>query len=354
MQISFNASTAVLLFSLAACGAKDPETGLDETGDSAAPVHTTDLTFLVPGASDATLTLTQIEPAVDGKAVIGSAPFFAGPVDSDTVVLAVPAPDASMFTEVDAFAFPGLLGAMFVPALGSDSSYLGVGTQWPVYLDGEIPKELVSFGAVTGWNIFIFDFSEEQKAGLVLGDIGAILLEENLAPVEEITLGGTYDGSFDVDDLRVTVLPAALVESGKSDWETMADEAMSDNWSITLSGEPPDNHMLADPRTGSPIAIELPSTYVDNNLNESFDPANDAVDAYSCTAASEMVTVLYAELVSDLGYVLDWVLDGGMDFGWNVVRWEGTSGGEPSPGGTPLAMTSDDAANLIIGGDCAF
>lgn len=272
----------LLLTTLVACDASPTE----EIGDSADVADTSDtsdtgeppnLTFVLSGSfAGATLGLTWLDAASVGS---GGTFVFGDTLASVAVTgsaqgLYAAAPDASLLTEIDPVAAPGMLVGFYVPTLHLDSdgdglqngeeAYIGVGTTWAIYASGPVPADLAAGGLAEGWNT-LDAVSQSETADF--GDPVDIPLSASLAQVDSVTIGGTIAG--DVDGVGLTTVSAVLFGGGSVE-APLYDEPATAEWSMTLSGNPPADHLMPLDFLQVDGAMELPNTYADIDGSASF------------------------------------------------------------------------------------
>jgi hypothetical protein len=350
MHSTLTALTGLVL-SLVSCGPVDTDTVYPSPPDTSTPSTdtggSTDLTFsFSTDAESNELQLYNVKMVQEGFDIDEIAAATAVVTD-ETFTLSMPEPDSSAFAEFDSN-HPGLEIAMYLPALHDGDVFTGVGMHWLAYAQGDIPKEYASFGVVAGWNVFVFSYSVDSNPSMALGSIEAIFVESNLISVDEITVGGIYSGDSNPEDLRLTALPLMLLKSGETDFTPVADEALGEPWSLTLSGSPDDDHFTLDEVAGAETALEVPSAYFDLDGDESFDLSSDPVDGYSCTLGGQTVALSYTSSFDDLLSALYWI-SSGWNVGWTAVQLESSGPGDP---GTPSPISEKEMMSLLIGSTC--
>ena len=357
MRILESLSIAALALTFSACGGGEKDdTGVTDTNssdtstdtapDTSTPDGTTSLTFNLTGDyAGASITLTQVTPGDDSFS-FGESPLLSAAADSDLVTVSLPEPDEGDLVEIDEF--PGLSIAMYLPALHDGEVYIGMTDRWPAYVVGKVPKKLSTVGLTEGWNTLTFSFENEDEA-LTIEELSNITLDTNLLPVDSISMGGTYAGDFDVDDLRIAAMSFAEFE-GEVITDRVVDQAMSDPWTVEITEAPGAEHFMTDKKSGMTFAGEMLVSYIDNDGDSSFSLSADTVDGQACTADGEVVGLMYFPGFDDLDMAL-FSLISGLQTGWNAVTIGGDKGDEK--GGMP---TLDAAAlsTLVLGGECSF
>ena len=187
----------------------------------------------------------------------------------------------------------------------SDEPIYGVTDVWLLYLEGGVPAELAGAGMVEGWN----------AAGLLTGgsavSLEGIPLTTNMAPVEVATLGGVYEGSF-AEDHRLALIPQA-----ENVQVLIYDEALHAEWSISVAGSPPVDHLVSDGVTT--YSVETPLVYLDNDHSGAASQG-DTGTHLACDSAGNTVALAWLEMVthlnvamqySSVGYHTGWLVIGG-------------------------------------------
>ncbi len=316
-------------------GDTDADTDADSDADSDADADVDAvLTFDIDGEWAGTgMTLTWFHPE-DGpdqelvvwEGAVGSDPFGMDPGE-------VP---AEHIYEVDT----GLSIAMYIPGLfedldgdaafDEDETYVGVGRYWPVWVDGEPPPEYADQGLVEGWNAAELDF--DSDGDFTLGDITAIPIDASLWPTEELEIGGSYSGTAPAKTQRLALISGVAMEGGELE-DLLYDEALTDPWSITVSGDAPESHWVEQDEFGLVMAWEYPMTYEDvdssggpsdGDLPTGFACYDDqAVVVYWMSPASNIETAFYYEYAwSEYGWTPGW-----------FAATVDTSSGDPMPYG---------------------
>jgi hypothetical protein len=160
----------------------------------------------------------------------------------------------------------------------------GVSLVWLAYLEGPPVPDLPP-GFQEGWNAF--DLSTESTIGL-----DAIPVPANLLPTEEIEISGTYP--HDPDGMGLLLYPQ--VDSFPS--SLLYDEPVSSPWSISVSGQPPFDHMI-DLGGGIWGALEYPLFYQDLDHSVGISEG-DAATEVACNRDGNAVLLYYIEPFSDI------------------------------------------------------
>ncbi len=297
----------------------DSDTDTDTDTDSDTDADTT-LGFDLSGEyGGTTIELRWLDPVSIGQEplVYGDA-FLDVAASGDHVTVSAPAPDASLLVEVEPEKAPGMLLATFIPALYTDvdasgshdvgESYVGVGLEWLVYATGDL-SALAMFGVVEGWNSMTF-----SPEGIpIVGDITAVPVAANLFPVAEVTVSGTYAG--DPDGMRLVAAPGVAFDGGVYP-ALLVDQPLTASWSLTLSGEPPGEHVYEPALIGFAAAIEVPYTYVDVNGDEAWDDGDSPGNA-AC-AGTTPVAMLWLPSPGELAQATTLLFAGG-SAGWSTI-----------------------------------
>lgn len=351
----------LLPFLLLACDTGDTgdtDTGTADTGDTADTSDTSetadtedtgpppDLGFDVDeGATGTTLTLTPLDMSSLGtETLIFGDTWLSAPIEGDPALVYAGEPPASALVEVDPTEAPGMLVAMYVPALHADTdgdglrsgdeTYLALGMWWVAYVTGDIAPNFVAAGVVEGWNA-VFVFSE---TGPQFGSAMATPLPTSLLPDTTLTLAGTYTG--DPDDVGLAAFPWNFLQ-GEPVEELLYDAPIEPNWSITLDGEPPADHFVFLEFLGAEGSLEIVASYADNNASGSYDGGDMPLNG-PCYAGVPVGAVWWpgpTELMSALQLTMQ-----GMRPGWLAFPM-GDGGG---------VLTEEQAQSLVIDDSCVF
>ena len=136
--------------------------------------------------------------------------------------LELAAPDADLRLVLDPVNAPDMRVATLVPALFAADALVGVGEQWPTWVEGEIGASYAEIGLVAGWNAVYIDPSHQ----LNVVDPLALLLPPNMTPVTELAIsGGIAPGAAGFVGAFLGV-------------EAYAEVSAQDAWSLSLVGDP--------------------------------------------------------------------------------------------------------------------
>ena len=305
----------------------DSDTG-EETGDTGVEAPLT-FTFNLELASFIdvdclALNLVYAELR-EGRVNLG-ATWQQAAIDTTSVSIELPVPDASHLAQPDPGMWPDFYLGTFIPSLIEDldadlehdpgESIDGVGLQWPAFARGEIPEEYASLGLHAGWNVLTIG---TDAAPVSTGTPSAVPIVSNLYPNGAIGFSGTYAGADDISTLRLAVLPRGAVASG--DYTGLLyDQPASADWRIILQTLPLEGWIqpLGDPDyTGD---SEVIVTYVDTNGSGSLDPADTL--RYAACYGGQPVGPLFLMRPFDMSTALPLVLAGIVP-GWLGVSYEG-------------------------------
>ncbi len=324
------------------------ETGAPaDTADTASDVERTDVTFTMSGQyTDTTLTLTQITPSDEGF-TFAESPVISRSVTDASMTIGIPTPDKKDLVPVEGF--EELSIAMLLPALSDGETYVGVAEQWPAYVVGKIPAKLEDIGLTEGWNMMVYAFDSDETPFSIQA-LSEINMNTNLYPNNSITLGGTYAGNFDVEDLRISTMSFAEFEGGSVS-SPLVDQSMNDPWTVEISSAPDADHFITDKESGLTVAGAMVVSYIDNDGNDSFSLSADTIDGQTCTRHSggQLVALMYYPGFDSLELSLAWVING-MTTGWSAVKIDELKGSED---GESATVEGKNLLDLVLGGDCA-
>ena len=349
----------LLMSTLVACDAPAPgETGdsedtsdLGETGETGETEDTGEppnLTFVLSGSfAGSTLGLTWLDATSLGSetGLVFGDTLASVAVTGSAMGLYAANPDAALLTEVDAVAAPGMLVAFYVPTLhldadgdglqNGDEAYLGVGMTWAVYVQGPVPADLATGGLAEGWNTLN---STVQTENPEFGDIVDIPLDASIAPVESLTIGGTIAG--DLADVGIVTV-SAVIFGGGSVAAPLYDEPATANWSMTLSGTPPADHLVPLEFLGVDGAMELPNSYADADGSGSFGDG-DMPLLPACSNGAP-VAVFWLPSATTMNAAMTATMTG-WGTGWSVSYLSESGGEVPEADRTLLSM--DDSCTM--------
>lgn len=340
---------------LVACETTPPDTGdTSDTNDSAEDTADTadtggppDLGFDLDGDwAGTTLTLTWIDGSTLGsESVVFGEVIVSAAAGADPLLVAAGVPPASALFEPEPEDAPGMLVAMYMPALHVDQdgdgllsgeeTYVGAGTTWATYITGVIPEEYTAMGAVDGWNaILLFTDSGDPEFTDPMG----IPLSANTSVNEDLTLAGRFRG--DPDGMGLVVIPGSAFEGGGVEsW--LYDEALTPSWSIPLTGEPPAEHFSTMEGIGW-AAMELPIAYVDERAAGFGE--GDIPTLAACFDGVPVGAIWFGG-PTDLMMALQFSVTG-MGSGWIAMTTGDVGGG--------TVLTEEEAATLSIDDSCTL
>lgn len=325
----------------------DTDTDTDtESGDSR-PTGDATLGFALSGDWEGTtLTLTWFDPTA-GYAWSYGDQIASEAVSAETVEVDVTAPSTDALIELDPENAPGMLVALYAPALhvdadgdgelSGDETYLGVGQIWPVWVEGDIPSAWSSAGVLEGWNALSYAAEGEPPTA---GDASAIPLDAGFTLAESVTVGGTWEGG-DTDGVRLVLFPGTVLAGGSVD-EVLYNEPLSDPWEISLAGEPPEDHFASMDGYSGSLALELPYTFADNDGNEELSWGDETL--YFACYGDAAVGVAWLPPPADLqaGYLM---ASAGLSPGWAALAVSG-SGFTAVPEDERGALNLSDACGV--------
>ncbi|MCB9796439.1 MAG: hypothetical protein H6741_27395 [Alphaproteobacteria bacterium] len=315
--------------------------------DSGEPAEEVTLTFEIEGDFDGTtLSLTHItlaEPPVVGAQLTWVE------VEGATQELVVTEPREGELSPLDAANFPGLDVAVYVPTLhldgdgqgdiDGDEAIVGAGRYWVWFLEGDIPQQLLLLGFRHGWNAIELDF--EGGGVPSVGEIDAIPLPANLWPNQELTFGGTYSAETDIETQRLVVVPSTLF-NGDLPTSLLYDEDLTETWSVTLSGEPPQDHRETGEFSG---AYEVALTYVDNDASGGFSEGDAPI--YVPCLEDQAVAAVWVDAPTDV-FVAAYTSVVGASVGWSALAIASDGSGDST------TLTAEQATQLDISGGCSL
>jgi hypothetical protein len=320
------------------------DTGADTGGDTGEPA---DLVFELDGTwAGSTLTLSWVDPTTLGaQELVFGAPLLSAPATEAVLRVHAGAPPTADLTEMDPTDAPGLLMALYLPALHVDSDgdgvqggaepFVGAGLVWAVYLSGTVPADMAEAGIREGWNaIAVVSDGEPETA-----DPMAIPLAASLVPAPDLTVGGRFGG--DPDDARLMVLSGQIFGGG-DDVGPLLDQALSDPWSLTVTGVPEAERVYEIPEMGMEAALEVPLAYADNNGSGAFEETEDAL-LYGACSEGIPVGLLWLPPPTELLTAFS-LAQRAMAPGWMAVRM-GDTGGIVGPGDLN-ALAIDDTCSI--------
>ena len=314
------------LLTLLACTKDEPADSGDDTGvegdtdtdtDTDSDTDTdvgTPLTYAIGGDIEGVLNLTHFEFEAETAGDL----FDSVEVSSDTQEIKVGIPLPEQLAEIDPENLPGLYAAFYIATVETDDGITQVAPTITVFLDGDIPPQL---GWDAGWNALEFTADEELPTNIGVDAIPVNPLEGN----DSITLGGT--SSVDAD--RWLMVPSVMFEGLPVD-AFLADEALGEAWSLTVSGPPPDDHFGQED-----FVFEVPLAYVDNNESGAFNDGDSPVSP-ACTPDGKTALLIYLPNPTD-----------------PLSAWYSTLEGQPTLGWVVLAAAENEADNELLSEEAA-
>lgn len=241
------------------------------------------------------------------------------------------------------------LGALFQPAFfldddgdlahGDGEVFVGVPPYWVAWLQG-VPTEFLELGFQEGWNGVQFAPDSEDADWL---DPQALVLDANLAAVESVTLGGTYGGSEDIAGLGLLALSYVALD-GPPPEAWLYDAALSDPWSITFSGDPPADHLVASDDSDALWSAQFPVAYGDTDGSGTLNGSEGGL--YLACLGDGVATAVWSSPPTELLPALYMAGTGGRA-GWSAVV-------QQPDGAGPLPLTESESAALVIGEGCSL
>jgi hypothetical protein len=201
--------------------------------------------------------------------------------------------------------------------------------------------DIAQFNVNEGWNALEMTFTEEVPRS---ADLSSIPLSQNLMATDSVTIGGSYDTSL--GDRRIAVIASATLET---DIEVMVDSVVSDPWSLTFDGAPPEHHFIDFDSTSS-IAPAVAVAYQDLNGSGTFDLEEMFADTFALTLcydgndgmAPQPISIVYSKEPTDFQTAMYSGLYG-MGSGWSILV---------SNDDGPVRITGEALNNMVINSDC--
>ncbi len=311
--------TLTLLSQLACTGDKTTvtpdDTGADDTSaDTADTADTSDTQDTADTGWDGPVLTWVLDTEVTGAAIalhpIDLATGFeeVGPAWQSAAVsgtranLPATEPPAEWASPIEGF--PDTTLALFAPVLWDDPNGNAVHDEGEVfrastatmvaYVDGTLPPALASIGIVLGWNALTFSMRGDVPTPV---PTGAMPLPLNLDPAMEITFGGTTGG--EPEGWTLLVLPATLLSGGVG--APLYAAPLTSPWSVTLTGEPPANHMQDFDDAGTfRGAYEMPIAWADTDGVEGLSDGDRLQSACVIEAdGPALAQILWVEPITD-------------------------------------------------------
>ena len=299
------------------------ETGGTETGTTTTLPEEPNASFeLEEEIEGASLTLTWVEFGEE-ELNVGDA-IASESADATLVEFYLPAPASDELIPVDPNS--SLAFAFYAPALHIDSdedgvvddgeTILGVGMQWLLYSNMEVPD----WGLEFGWNSIIL--GEEMPRSPF-----EVPVEQNMLPDNKIKFGGELD--VENEDLKWR---AALVSwnaiNGLPVADMLDDTKAESDWEIEVEEAPPADHIVQGQNMGADLSFEMIVGYVDENENKQLD-GEDTWGASACYDGHDVFALHVGEpdgLVAAISFALQELTPG-----WYLMEsWTTRGGGEQS------------------------
>ena len=244
--------------------------------------------------------------------------------------------------------FPDTQLVMFAPMLWDDPNgdlvhddgevYRASSATVVAFLAGSLPAELAALGLALGWNAF-----ELRQTGEVptVMPATAMQLPLNLDPREAFTFGGNVGGES--DGWQLTVYPATTFSGAEA--PALYDAALTNPWSVALSGRPPDTHI--QPFEDSGVfrgALEIPVAWLDSDDIDGLSEGDLSMQpCYLDDTGPRQVQITWVEPISDPTFAMTFGF-----MGYNA-GWMGLVADERGEG---VPMDEEIAATLSFSMDC--
>ena len=316
------------------------DTGTSPTGASGTTADTgqavvgpTDITFTIMG--DAVGQGVGLHALTVGG-TLEPIPEASAHAVSDRVTLSVAAPPPEAWFSLSTAA-PEEVGAIYVPTLFNDLDedgspepgevYTGLSLVLVVYLagEGEVPEALAEIGITRGWSAVLF-----------LGDI-TVNPSLNGIPIsvterrDTLVLSGAYDGKI-AQRIAVRRFDDPL---GLTTEKVLFDGPLESAFTVTIDGEPPEDHLFVNEAVPMGTAIEMIGTYVDEDDSGSLTP-EDTVGELLCEPVSgRPLLVMWIPQSDDLAFTY---LTRGQ-WGWAAAHLDGV----------PAFYAADEVGELAVG-----
>jgi hypothetical protein len=286
------------------------ETGTEDTGVT---VHDPVASFILNEVTEgATFSLTWVNPM--GDSLVYGETAFSTDAQKGTMEIYLPHPSEDEMISVDEASGWGL--AFYVPALHEDSNgdgnitlletIFGVGEYWLFFSNISLPDQGIDYG----WNALRFGVDQF----IAPFDLP---LAENLHPVNTISISGDITGDQqNISDYRLAAIPITMF-MGLPVAELLYDESLEPNWTLSLNGAPPIDHLQDNQDLNSSYAIEYLAVYEDDNSNYSYDLSDEILTGVCRDGRS--VSMVYMGAPRDLAGNVLFVFQG-LTPGWYVME----------------------------------
>jgi hypothetical protein len=240
-------------------------------------------------------------------------------VTSDTVAFTLDAPDSSWISELE----PGMYAAIFLPVVYEDADgdgshdsaevFVGVGWDMPMWASGTISSTYSSLGVTEGWNALVVDHNSHSAT--TVGDPGAMEISLDLWPTEDMSIGGTYSGSAPIGSMSLALLTKDVMGGGSVS-ALLHDDALTDPWTIDVSGVPDSDHVYTDGTTGLDLGLEYPIGYQDDDGSGGY-TSGDSLESWACYG-TEAVLLEWCDPVQDLTALYNYHANISSSPGWSI------------------------------------
>lgn len=244
--------------------------------------------------------------------------------------------------------FPDTRLVMFAPMLWDDADgnlahdegevYRASSATVVAFLAGTLPPDLAALGLMLGWNAF--ELRQTGELPTVM-PATAMQLPLNLDPREAFTFGGDVGG--EADGWWLTVYPATTFSGGEA--PPLHDAALTDPWSVELSGRPPESHMQPFDDTGAfRGALEIPVAWLDADDVAGLSEGDVSMQpCYLADDGPRQVQITWVEPISNPTYAMTFGFMG-YNAGWLGLVADDRGEGAP--------MDEAIAASLSFSSDC--
>jgi hypothetical protein len=244
--------------------------------------------------------------------------------------------------------FPDTQLVMFTPMLWDDANgdlvhdagevYRASSATVVAFLAGTLSPELSALGLALGWNAFELRQTGEPP---VVMPATAMQLPLNLDPRESFTFGGDVGG--EADGWQLTVYPATTFSGAEA--PPLHDAALTDPWSVSLTGRPPESHIQPFEETGAfRGALEIPVAWLDADDIVGLSEGDLSMQpCYLDETGPRQVQITWVEPISDPGFALTFGFMG-YNAGWLGLVADDRGEGAP--------MDEAIAASLSFSSDC--
>jgi hypothetical protein len=176
----------------------------------------------------------------------------------------------------------------------------------------------------------------------------AIPIAADLWPAESIEIGGSYGGSAPIGSQRLTLISGVAMEGGDIE-DLLFDDALTDPWAISVSGEAPESHRIEQDEFGLTMAWEYPFTYADND-GSGGPSEGDMPMSFTCLGLDYVLLYWMAPATTveaAFTYAYSW-----STYGW-TPGWFAAGVDARAPEPMPYALEPSEYGNLELSEACS-